>query len=52
MSLLYDWKWDLGVAWVVGEVVESGVEGMGLDFGVGREDRASFREPCLFMFFL
>ena len=27
MSLLYDWEWDLGVAWVVGEVVESGVWG-------------------------
>jgi hypothetical protein len=26
--------------------------GTGLDLGAGREDRASFREPCLFMFFL
>ena len=52
MSLLYDW--DLGEDCVVGEdwVVESGVVGMGLDLGVGRVDRASFREPCLFMFFL
>ena len=52
MSLLYDWEWELGEDWVVGEVVESGVVGTGLDLGAGREDRASFREPCLFMFFL
>ena len=35
-----------------GEVVESGVQGIGLDLGVGKVDRASFNEPCLFMFFL
>lgn len=28
------------------EVVESGVVGRGLDLGVVRVDRASFREPC------
>ena len=54
MSLLYDWEWDLGVDWVVGDVVESGVVRRGFDLGVGlgRVDRASLREPCLFMLFL
>ena len=35
-----------------GEVVESGVQGMGFDFGLGKVERASFREPCLLIFFL
>ena len=35
-----------------GEVVESGVQGNGLDLGVGKVDRASFKEPCLLIFFL
>ena len=35
-----------------GEVVESGLQGISMDLGVGNVERASFNEPCFLMSFL
>ena len=50
MSLLYDWEWDLGVAWVVGEVVESGC-GDGLGLG-SREGGQGFVQGAMLIYVL